>query len=37
MTQAPRRSTRQCRIGDVVVGGGSPVVVQAMTNTDTAD
>jgi len=25
------------RIGDVTVGGGAPVVVQAMTNTDTAD
>ena len=30
---------RQCipvRVGDVVVGGG-PIVVQSMTNTDTAD
>lgn len=25
------------RIGSVIVGGGSPVVVQSMTNTDTAD
>jgi (E)-4-hydroxy-3-methylbut-2-enyl-diphosphate synthase len=25
------------RIGGVVVGGGKPVVVQSMTNTDTAD
>jgi (E)-4-hydroxy-3-methylbut-2-enyl-diphosphate synthase len=25
------------RIGDVVLGGGAPVVVQSMTNTDTAD
>ena len=25
------------RVGDVVVGGGAPVVVQSMTNTDTAD
>ncbi len=32
-----RRKTRACRIGHVVVGGGAPVVVQAMTNTDTAD
>ena len=29
--------TRSVRIGDVVMGGGSPIVVQAMTNTDTAD
>jgi (E)-4-hydroxy-3-methylbut-2-enyl-diphosphate synthase len=25
------------RVGDVVVGGGAPIVVQSMTNTDTAD
>ena len=29
--------TRSVRIGDVVMGGGSPIVVQDMTNTDTAD
>src|SRR5262249_35419981 len=33
----PRRSSVPVRIGDVVVGGGAPVVVQSMTNTDTAD
>jgi len=32
----PRRSIA-VRIGDVVVGGGAPIVVQSMTNTDTAD
>ena len=32
-----RRSTVAVRIGDVVVGGGHPIVVQSMTNTDTAD
>ena len=32
-----RRLTRQVRIGRVRVGGGAPVVVQSMTNTDTAD
>jgi (E)-4-hydroxy-3-methylbut-2-enyl-diphosphate synthase len=32
-----RRSTRQVRIGGVPVGGDAPVVVQSMTNTDTAD
>ncbi|WP_425600457.1 flavodoxin-dependent (E)-4-hydroxy-3-methylbut-2-enyl-diphosphate synthase [Luteimonas salinisoli] len=34
---APRRATRQVRIGGVAVGGDAPVVVQSMTNTDTAD
>jgi (E)-4-hydroxy-3-methylbut-2-enyl-diphosphate synthase len=34
---AARRSTVAVRIGAVAVGGGAPVVVQSMTNTDTAD
>ena len=33
----PRRITQAVQIGDAVVGGGRPVVVQSMTNTDTAD
>jgi (E)-4-hydroxy-3-methylbut-2-enyl-diphosphate synthase len=33
----PRRSTAQVSIGPVRVGGGAPIVVQSMTNTDTAD
>ena len=32
-----RRHTRAVDIGGVVVGGGAPVVVQSMTNTDTTD
>ena len=32
-----RRAVRAVRIGRVVVGGDAPVVVQSMTNTDTAD
>jgi (E)-4-hydroxy-3-methylbut-2-enyl-diphosphate synthase len=32
-----RRISRQVVIGDVVMGGGAPIVVQSMTNTDTAD
>lgn len=32
-----RRFTRQVRIGRVIVGSEAPVVVQSMTNTDTAD
>jgi (E)-4-hydroxy-3-methylbut-2-enyl-diphosphate synthase len=32
-----RRPSVECRIGGVRVGGNAPVVVQSMTNTDTAD
>ena len=32
-----RRATFGVKVGDVLVGGGAPVVVQSMTNTDTAD
>ena len=32
-----RRATRTVKVGPVQVGGGHPVVVQSMTNTDTAD
>ncbi len=32
-----RHPTRSVHVGGVVVGGGAPVVVQSMTNTDTAD
>jgi (E)-4-hydroxy-3-methylbut-2-enyl-diphosphate synthase len=32
-----RRKTRQVVIGKVLMGGDAPVVVQSMTNTDTAD
>ena len=32
-----RRRTRQILVGGVAVGGGAPVVVQAMTKTDTRD
>ena len=34
---ALRRATRQVMVGKVAVGGEAPVVVQSMTNTDTAD
>jgi (E)-4-hydroxy-3-methylbut-2-enyl-diphosphate synthase len=33
----PRRSSVQVSIGPVRVGGNAPIVVQSMTNTDTAD
>ncbi len=32
-----RRVSRQINIGGVAIGGGAPVVVQSMTNTDTRD
>jgi len=32
-----RKSTVAVTVGDVIVGGDAPVVVQSMTNTDTAD
>ena len=33
----PRRVSIGVRVGSIAVGGGAPVVVQSMTNTDTAD
>ena len=33
----PRRKTYGVKVGKVRVGGGAPIVVQSMTNTDTAD
>ena len=37
MPLARRRSSVAVRVGSVTVGGGAPIVVQSMTNTDTAD
>lgn len=34
---SPRRKTVPVNVGRVTVGGDSPIVVQSMTNTDTAD
>jgi (E)-4-hydroxy-3-methylbut-2-enyl-diphosphate synthase len=34
---SPRRVSVPVRIGEVTVGGGAPIAVQSMTNTDTAD
>jgi (E)-4-hydroxy-3-methylbut-2-enyl-diphosphate synthase len=34
---APRRGSRQIRVGSIPVGGGAPVSVQSMTTTVTAD
>ena len=32
-----RRSTRQVRVGDTLIGGGAPVALQSMTSTHTCD
>src|SRR5579863_2722913 len=37
MPVLPRRTSVPVKIGDVWVGGDHPIVVQSMTNTDTAD
>ncbi len=37
MTISPRKKTQQVLVGNIKVGGGAPIVVQSMTNTDTAD
>ena len=37
MAFGERRKTVTARVGDVPVGARAPIVVQSMTNTDTAD
>jgi (E)-4-hydroxy-3-methylbut-2-enyl-diphosphate synthase len=37
MTPAPRKQTTTVKVGHVLIGEDNPVVVQSMTNTDTAD
>ncbi len=37
MSISLRKITHQVSVGDVKVGGGAPIVVQSMTNTDTAN
>lgn len=37
MILAPRHKTHAVMVGNVQVGGGAPVVVQSMTNTETSD
>jgi len=32
-----RHKTQKVRVDDIVIGGGAPIVVQSMTNTDTED
>lgn len=37
MSISSRKNTQQVLVGNIKVGGGAPIVVQSMTNTDTAD
>ncbi|HUG79867.1 MAG TPA: flavodoxin-dependent (E)-4-hydroxy-3-methylbut-2-enyl-diphosphate synthase [Burkholderiales bacterium] len=37
MSVPSARRSRQVSVGGVLIGGGAPIVVQSMTNTDTAD
>src|SRR5689334_3246504 len=37
LQQIRRHSTLAVKIGSVTIGGGFPIAVQSMTNTDTAD
>ena len=37
LPEIKRHKTRAVRVGNVTIGGDAPVVVQSMTNTDTAD
>ena len=37
LSEIPRHRSHAVRVGPVTLGGGAPIVVQSMTNTDTAD
>ncbi|OAG28255.1 flavodoxin-dependent (E)-4-hydroxy-3-methylbut-2-enyl-diphosphate synthase [Thermodesulfatator autotrophicus] len=37
MSRITRKNTKTIRVGNIFIGGGHPVVVQSMTNTDTRD
>ena len=32
-----KKNTNQVKVGNIFIGGGAPIVIQSMTNTDTAD
>lgn len=36
-TPIQRRTTQRVPVGNIIIGGGAPIVVQSMTNTDTVD
>ena len=37
LPEIKRHKTHAVRVGNITIGGGAPIVVQSMTNTDTAD
>ena len=37
LTKYSRRKTIPVRVGDVIIGGDNPIVVQSMTTVDTMD
>ena len=37
MSEIKRKQTREVKVGNVVMGGNSPIVIQSMCNTDTRD
>jgi (E)-4-hydroxy-3-methylbut-2-enyl-diphosphate synthase len=37
LSEIPRHRSHAVRVGSVTLGGGAPIVVQSMTNTDTSD
>ncbi|HHZ68806.1 MAG TPA: flavodoxin-dependent (E)-4-hydroxy-3-methylbut-2-enyl-diphosphate synthase [Methylococcaceae bacterium] len=37
MSRSARKNTHSVMVGNVKVGGGAPIVIQSMTNTDTTD
>ena len=37
MNPVARHATRPVRVGSITIGGDAPIVIQSMTNTDTAD
>lgn len=37
MSISPRKNTHQVLVGNIKVGGAAPIVIQSMTNTDTAN
>ena len=32
-----RKITNEVKVGNIRIGGGNPIVIQSMTNTDTSD
>ena len=36
-TEIKRNKTRKVRVGNLYIGGDSPITIQSMTNTDTRD